>query len=287
MPSTTVGRALVSATARLRDAGCATASLDAQVILACVLTQERSWLFAHHDYALSEEEAERYTDLIARRVANEPVAYIVGHKDFYGLDIEVDSRVLIPRWETEMLVDTALDFLDSQSQRTVHVADVGTGSGAIALALAANSPHAAIYAVDVSADALAVARRNALRHDERRQVRFLLGDLLAPLPRRVDMIVANLPYINSVDYHGLDPDVREYEPRLALEGGADGLDAIRRLLAQAPDALLSGGVVLLEIGSGQGRAACDLAAALLPNALDIELRRDHAGRDRIVTITFP
>ncbi len=287
MPSTTVGRALVSATARLRDAGCATASLDAQVILAHVLVQERSWLFAHYNYTLSDDEAERYTELIARRVTSEPVAYIVGHKEFYGLDLEVDSRVLIPRWETELLVDTALDYLDTQSQRTLHVADIGTGSGAIALAIAASSPQAVVYAVDISADALAVASRNAHRLDERGQVRLLAGDLLAPLPRRMDMIVANLPYINSADYGGLDRDVRDYEPRLALEAGVDGLDAIRRLLKQIPDAVLPGAVVILEIGSDQGHAVCDLAAALLPQARDIELRQDYAGRDRIVIINFP
>ncbi len=157
MPQTPVGRAIVSATQRLDDAGSSTPNLDAQVILAHVLQVERSWLFAHYDYELTQDEAERYSDAVARRAAAEPVAYIVGKKEFYGLELLVDRRVLAPRPETEMLVDAVLDWIERRPGRAVTVADIGTGSGAIALAVAANCPDVTVYATDVSQEALTVA----------------------------------------------------------------------------------------------------------------------------------
>jgi release factor glutamine methyltransferase len=287
MPATPVGRALVSATERLRDAGISSASLDAQVILAHVIGVERSWLFAHHDYALSEEQTEQFVDCIARRAMHEPVAYLVGRKEFYGLDLVVDHRVLIPRPETELLVDAVIDHVAGREQDDpVRVADIGTGSAAIALAVAHNCPQTRVYAVDISVDALEVARANIARLDEHHQVQVLVGDLLNTLPEPVDVIVANLPYIKSFDYARLDPTVLRYEPQLALEAGPDGLDAIRRLLEQAPAHLREGGVIVLEIAHDQGRLVIDAVEALLPQAKQVELKLDYAGLERLVMIVL-
>lgn len=284
MPGTPVGRALVAATQRLEEAGSDTASLDAQVILAHILGKERGWLFAHYDQALTEEEAENFAELVARRAAAEPVAYLVGHREFYGLEIAVDPRVLIPRPETELMVDAVLDHIDSRANQQVRMVDVGTGSGAVAVAVAANCPSVHIYAVDLSPAALEVAKENVKQHDARRQITLLQGDLLEPLPEAVDIIAANLPYITSDEYLNLMADVRDYEPRLALEAGPEGLDLIERLLDQAPGHLYPGGVIFLEIGSNQGAAVLELVERLLPQAKHIGLRQDYHGYDRLVVI---
>jgi release factor glutamine methyltransferase len=284
VPGTPVGRALVAATQRLEEAGSDTASLDAQVILAYILGKERGWLFAHYDQALTQEEAETYTDMVARRAAAEPVAYLVGHREFYGLEMMVDKRVLIPRPETELLVDAVLDHIESRANQHVRMADVGTGSGAVAVAVAANCPDMQIYAVDLSPAALEVAGENVRRHDSRGQVTLLHGDLLSPLPEPVDIIAANLPYITSDEFLNLMADVRDYEPRLALEAGPEGLDLIARLLDQAPGHLYPGGVIFLEIGADQGEAVLRLVKRLLPQANHISLRQDYHGYDRLVVI---
>lgn len=283
-PGTPIGRAIVSATQRLEEAGSPSAHLDAQVILAHILDQDRSWLFAHYDYVLNEEQAAQLTDLVARRVANEPVAYLVGHKEFYGLDLAVDKRVLIPRPETELLVDAVLDHIESRADRAVTLVDVGTGSGAIALAVAANAPETTVYALDVCEHALGVARRNVEAHGQQDRVHLLRSDLLSELPEPVDIIAANLPYITSADMDCLAAGIREYEPHLALAGGDDGLDMVRELLRQIPDRLHPGGVIFLEIGSDQGQAALDVVHELLPQATYVGLRQDYHGLDRLVVI---
>jgi len=286
VPGTTVGSALNFAKQRIDGTGCATSHLDAQVILAYVLGVERTWLFAHYDYQLTAEQANAYTALIARRMAHEPVAYLVGRKEFYGLEFIVDRRTLIPRPETELLVDAVLDQAEAYDDVPVRIADIGTGSGAIALAVATNCPHAIVYAVDLSKDALEVAHQNIARLDERSQVTLLHGDLLQPLPECVDIIVANLPYISQRDYCTLDADVRDYEPQLALEAGPEGLDAIARLLRQATQWLNRNGVIYLEIGADQGAAVLALVKAQLPYARGVSLRQDYSGRDRLVTIAL-
>lgn len=284
LPQTPVGRALVAATQRLDEAGNSTASLDAQVILAHVLGQDRAWLFAHHDYALSAAEAERYADLVARRANAEPVAYLVGKREFYGVELTVDPRVLIPRPETELLVDAVLDHIALRPDPAVTVVDVGTGSGAIALAVAANCATARVYAVDVSRDALQVAATNVARLDTRHQVTLLEGDLLSPLPECVDIIAANLPYITLNDYLGLMADVRDYEPRLALEAGLMGLDVIARLLHQLAGHTNPDAAIFLEIGYDQGEAVTELVRSILPQARQVTLRQDYHGLDRLVVI---
>jgi release factor glutamine methyltransferase len=223
---------------------------------------------------------------VARRTDAEPVAYLVGRKEFYGLDLAVDHRVLIPRPETELLVDAVLDHIQSRPDRQVRIADVGTGSGAIALAVAANAPDVTIYATDLSAGALEVAQANVDRLDTRRQITLLQGDLLNPLPEKVDIIAANLPYISSDEYVDLDPGVREYEPQLALEAGPEGLDAIRRLLKQAPAHLNPGGVLFLEIGCNQGAVVHSLIRELLPEAAYCALHQDYHGLDRLMVVAI-
>jgi release factor glutamine methyltransferase len=283
-PQTTLGRALVAATQRLEEAGSDTASLDAQVLLAHVMQVDRAWLFAHYDEKLNPTQTEAFEELVARRAAAEPVAYLVGHREFYGLDLWVDRRVLIPRPETELLVDAVLDHVESRPDKEVRMVDVGTGSGAIALAVAVNCPTATIYAIDLSADALAVAQTNVDRLDERGQITLLQGDLLAPLPEPVDIIAANLPYIASPVYATLAADVRDYEPRLALEAGPEGLDTIRRLLEQAPAHIKPGGVLFLEIAHDQGPAVLDLVDRVLSHTRYVGLRRDYHGYDRLLVI---
>ena len=258
--------------------------LDAQVILAHVLGRDRAWLFAHHDYALSPHEAEQYAELVARRANAEPVAYLVGRREFYGLDLAVDHRVLIPRPETELLVDAVLDHIELRQDHDVALVDVGTGSGAIALAVATNCATARVYAVDVSEDALAVAANNVARLDARGQVTLLAGDLLTPLPEQVDIIAANLPYITSSEYPGLMADVRDYEPRLALEAGPHGLNVIERLLQQIVDYAKDRAAIFLEIGRDQGFAVTALVRRLLPHAREVTVRQDYHGWDRLVVI---
>ncbi|RME61598.1 MAG: peptide chain release factor N(5)-glutamine methyltransferase [Caldilineae bacterium] len=285
-PDTTVGRALVSASQRLSEAGCDNPRLDAQVLLAHVLGQTRSWLFAHHEAKLTAQQAEAYTELVARRIAREPVAYLVGSREFYGLDFYVDPRVLIPRPETELLVDLALAQLEHRSMTRTVVADVGTGSGAIAVTLAVHAPTAQVYGLDISRDALDVARFNAERLAPGSRLHFLESDLLEALPEPADIIVANLPYVSEDEYAHLAPDIREHEPPAALVAGKRGLDVIQRFLAQVGEKVKPDGIVLMEIGSKQGEWVQQLAREMTPPPTYIGLRRDYSGHPRLVTLEF-
>ncbi len=291
-PSSDVGRALLAATRRLREAGSETAQLDSAVLLGYVLGVNKAWLYAHPTRPLNEIEIARFQDLVQRRMCAEPIAYLVGSKPFYGLDITVDRRVLIPRPETELLVDLALAHvrhLQREGQRPT-VADVGTGSGAIAVALAVNLPGITVYATDVSDDALAVAGQNVWRYGVGEQVQLLPGHLIESLSEPVDVVVANLPYIATAELQGLSPQVRDFEPVLALDGGPDGLRVIANLLAMVagpsgraklrPDA-----VIFLEIGADQGEAVGDLVVAILPGA-EVEIRVDYSGLDRIAVVSL-
>ena len=233
-------------------------------------------LYAHFDRPLSAAELATYRNLVSRRLAGEPVAYLLGHKEFWSLDLLVDARVLIPRPDSETLVEEALARLTGRTG-ALRIADVGTGSGALALALAKERPEAQIFATDVSPDALAVARANAERLGL--AVTFLEGDLDEPLTPGFDLIVANLPYIPTGEIAGLSADVRS-EPHLALDGGADGLGLVRRLVEKAPGLLLPGGCLALEIGAGQAGATTDLLAAA--GLYDIRARRDLGGIERVV-----
>ena len=202
---------MLAATRRFAETGSDTPQLDATLLLGDVLGVNKAWLYAHPTRELTESEIVHYEDLVRRRMRHEPVAYLLGFKPFYGLDITVDRSVLIPRPETELLVDRVLDYLQSLAGpgRRLSVADVGTGSGAIAVALAANVPELTVYAVDVSDAALAVAAQNVQRHGLGAQVQLLQGHLIEPLHAPVDVIVANLPYIATADLADLPPQVRD------------------------------------------------------------------------------
>jgi release factor glutamine methyltransferase len=257
--------------------GLATARLDAELLAAQAFGMARIELYAHFDRPLSAAELATYRSLVSRRLAGEPVAYLLGHKEFWSLDLLVDARVLIPRPDSETLVEEALDRLTGRTG-ALRIADVGTGSGALALALAKERPEAQVFATDVSPDALAVAQANAERLGL--AVTFLQGDLAEPFTPGFDLIVANLPYIPTAEIAGLSADVRS-EPHLALDGGADGLGLVRRLVETAPGLLLPGGCLALEIGAGQASATAELLAAA--GLHDIRARRDLGGIERVVS----
>jgi release factor glutamine methyltransferase len=212
----------------------------------------------------------------------------VGHREFFGLEFLVDPRVLIPRPETELLVELALQAGRERTQ-PIRIADVGTGSGAISVTLAVQLPEAVVYAIDNSADALAVTADNARRHDVADRMHGLLcrsRDPLAPLPEPVDIITANLPYVSTDEWETLAPEIREYEPRSALDGGTDGLEVIRSLLETAGQHLHSRGTVLLEIGASQGAAVMTLARRHIERA-SVNVVPDYAGLDRVLVVNLP
>jgi release factor glutamine methyltransferase len=284
-----VGEALHAARAWLaaEEAG-ETPGLDAQVLLAHVTGWPRPSLIAYPERALTAEQAAAYAELVARRAAREPVAYLTGHRAFMGHDLGTDSRALIPRPETELLAEEALRILRERLARDeAHpplVADIGTGSGAIAVSLAVLEPRLPlIYATDVSAEALALARENAARLGVASRVRFLLGDLLEPLPEPVDLLLANLPYVAPRDAAALPADVARFEPSLALYGADDGLGHLRRFFAAAGGRLRRDGVTLVEFGYDQRSAVVELARAAFPLGT-VRVYTDHAGWDRYARI---
>jgi release factor glutamine methyltransferase len=265
----------------LREANIESPQLDAEVLLAHSLGLSRGQLHAQTNRELDAKAEETFKSLVDRRLRHEPVAYITGHKEFFALDLEVDRRVLIPRPETETLVEVALTV--ARQEGLSLLAEVGVGSGAVAIALAVNLPGAQIYAIDSSPDALAVAEENCRRHGVLDRVSLLCGDLLEPLPEPVGLIVANLPYVSEEELKSLAPDITQYEPLGALDGGADGLDHIRRLLSQARPRLVPPGIICLETGATQAAAVNDAARQEFPDAT-VALVRDLAGLDRVVVI---
>jgi release factor glutamine methyltransferase len=232
---------------------------------------------------MSSEQSRAFFALVKRRINHEPTAYITGNKEFYGLDFYVSSSVLIPRPETEMLVEKAIEVSNELFTGSCLVADVGTGCGAIAIALAVNIAHARIYAVDVSSAALEIASKNCHSHGVADRITLIQGNLLEPLPEPVHIIAANLPYVRDSELAELSNEISKYEPALALKGGPDGLVSIEELVSQAGRNLLPGGVVLLEIGLYQGQAVRELARMYLPGS-EICVIKDLSGLDRVVSI---
>jgi release factor glutamine methyltransferase len=264
----TVGQALAAA----RTVG--VDRLDAQLLLGHALGRPRAWLLAHGDDVVPADAAARFDAGLARRAAGEPVAYLLGTREFRGLDFAVDARVLVPRPDTEVLVAWALDCIDAWPSRPVRVADLGTGSGAIAVSLAHARPEAVLTAVDVDPGALAVAAANAARHGA--AVRFQSGSWWGALGgERFDVVVSNPPYIAAGDAHL--PALR-YEPARALVSGEDGLDALREIVAGAPGHLEPGGWLLLEHGHDQSPAVADLLRA--SGFSKVSARSDLAGHWR-------
>jgi len=260
--------------AKFGERGIGSARLDAELLLAHVLHTDRVGLYTGFDKPLLETELAAFRELIRRRLAGEPIAYLVGRQEFWSLPLAVDARVLVPRRDTETLVEVAL----RRAPAATRIADVGTGSGAVALALAKERAGADVVATDASQDALAVARANAEALGL--PVRFVAGDLLAPLDGAFDLIVSNPPYIPTGDLAGLAPEVGR-EPRGALDGGPDGLDALRRLVAGAPARLVPGGILAVEHGFDQGERVRALLHAADFEA--IETARDLGGNERVTS----
>lgn len=280
----TFREALRQAEARIASRSIPDARLEAELMLMHCLPAERAELYARLGEPIPPAARARLQALVDRRLLREPAAYILGRAWFYGIELLVDPRVLIPRPETELLVEAALGCVEERfGGRACLIADVGTGSGAVAIALALHLPRARILATDASGEALEVARTNSARHGVGDRVELLPGDLLEPLPGPVDVIVANLPYVRDADIPHLAPEVRDFEPLAALAGGADGLDAVRRLLARAGDCLRPRGAVMLEIGQGQAEAAVMLARRHLPGSA-VDTLRDLAGIERVLRI---
>jgi release factor glutamine methyltransferase len=260
-----------------------TPGLDSQVLLAHILGRRKSWLAAHPDYRPNLKEIASLEIALRRLESGEPLPYLLGWWEFYGLKIDVSPAVLIPRPETELLVVAALDWLESRPVRW-FAADVGTGSGCIAVALARSVPRLRLVATDLSYASLEVARQNIEKHGLSAQVFPVQADLLAPARRKYDLICANLPYIPAEMLSSLA--VSANEPALALDGGPGGLALITRLLAQAAVRLESGGLLLLEIEASQGRMVVEAAAEAFPRAT-VRLAKDLAGHDRILSVELP
>ncbi len=298
----TVGETLDGLISRLEKTS-ETPGLDAQVLLARLLDRPRSWVLAHPEAPLTGDRYAALEALVARMEGGEPFPYILGVWEFFGLEFEVTPDVLIPRPETELLVEKALSWLRSRPTlkcrgmdtksaeldwEIPRALDVGTGCGCIAIALAVNAPELRIYATDISSAALRVAQRNADRLGVAGRVSFLEADLipdsLSPnptLPNSFSLIVANPPYIPTKTLHKIP--VYSREPTLALDGGSDGLALIRRILTKVPDRLISGGLLLVEIEASEGPVVLSLASDAFPKAR-IHLHKDLAGRDRLLEV---
>lgn len=299
----TIHARIQEARRRFEQAGIepAEAALDADVLARHALGGwERGQLLVRQHDACPAGFAGIFEALVRRRERREPTGYIIGRREFWGLDIEVGPGVLVPRPETELLVEETLARLSPEGGGPgpapapagatrlprLRIVDVGTGSGCIAVALARWLPHADVVAVDASRDALDVARRNAVRHDVGGRVRFVLADLLAGVAGPFDAVVSNPPYVPAADIGGLQREVRDYEPRQALSGGADGLDAIRRLVAEAASVLREGGWLLVEFGFGQADGIRAIIAAE-PRLDLVDVRPDLAGIPRVAVARRP
>jgi release factor glutamine methyltransferase len=275
-------------------------TLEAEVLLRFCLNLDRASLHLKLKEFLTSQQSEQFFKMIERRLQNEPTSHIIGTREFYGLDFKVDRRVLIPRPETELMVEETLKLVRNRKIRSI--VDIGTGSGAIAVSLAVCLHNAEetrrllrenrelamtnlfpakvqICATDISPEALEVARLNAQKHSVDSRIKFLQGDLLEPLPQKVDIVLANLPYVSAAEVKSMPS--AQYEPHIALDGGEAGLDQIYRLIGQLRGGINSGGYVLMEIGMGQGATVTDYLRRILPDAR-IEVLPDLAGIERVV-----
>lgn len=280
----TLAETLHAAENALADAGIEDAAIEAEVLLRHALQWDRPHLYARLQQEISPEQDERFRALIARRLAREPTPYITRHKEFFDFDLETAPVAPIPRPETELLVEEALRWAGERGEdQPLVVVDVGTGCGALAVAIAYHLPDALVYCTDLSAEALELAERNAARLDVKRRMRFLQGDLLEPLPEPADLIVANLPYVKTSEWDELQPEIRDHEPRAALDGGTGGTEVIERFLRQAPPYLKRPGLLLAEIGWDQGERLRAVARERFPDAR-IEIKKDLASLDRMLVI---
>lgn len=276
----TVGSLVKWAIDDFRARGIESPRLDAELIVAFALGIDRMRVILDASRPLEGAELTRLRELVKRRRAHEPIAYLRGEREFYGLRFRVDARVLVPRPDTETLVDVALARSEHVSL-SMRLCDLCTGSGCVALSIARQRPTATVVASDLSPDAVAVARENASRLGAY-NVELLTGDLFEPVgARRFDVITANPPYIATPELQTLPPDVRDFEPRLALDGGSDGLAIVRRIVRAAPEHLVAGGVLALEIGAGEADATRALLEAR--GFRDVRADRDVARIERVVS----
>jgi release factor glutamine methyltransferase len=280
-----LGEALQSATQTLLGTGIDDASVEAELLLGHVLGMSKTQLYTEPERVLTSAEIRHLRSLIQRRLNHEPTAYILGHCGFCGIDLCIDCSTFIPRPETELLVEQAMELAHRifRFGKQITIADIGTGCGAIAVSLALALPQAKIYATDISTSALRVAGMNCQRHAVNSQVELLQGNLLEPLPQPVDIIVANMPYIKSCEFRDLSAEITKFEPTIALAGGEDGLDKIRQMLEQMPEKLNYGGCFLLEMGWGQGEGITSLIKSYFPQA-NLELISDLGGIERVVKV---
>ena len=276
---TTASALIAKGASRLTLAGIETPQREARLLLAHLLDMAAAELALTPDRPVDVKTAGTFTDMIARREAHEPIAYIIGRRDFWSLELEVTPATLIPRPDTETLVETALKIAGHPSA-PLHILELGTGTGAILLALLAELPRADGFGVDVSEGALEIARRNAVRAGLGQRARFGLSSWWSHVSGVFDLIVSNPPYIPSAEIAGLDADVRDFEPRLALDGGPDGLGAYRAILSVAATRLAERGAVVMEVGAGQ---AGDVAGLMRASGLPFTAtRRDLSGIERVV-----
>ncbi|MBO2531376.1 release factor glutamine methyltransferase [Planifilum fulgidum] len=284
-PLKTVGEAYRWAFSFLQKRGCDQALFEAELLLRHLLGRDRTRFFAGMEDPFPEDRLPTFRKWLNRRAAGEPVQYILREQEFYGRPFKVTPAVLIPRPETEILAENVMREADRiGGGRPLSVCDVGTGSGALAVTLAAERPRWVVFATDISSAALAVARENARRNGVEERIRFLRGKWLEPLRQggdRVDVVVSNPPYIPSKEIAALKREVRDFEPRLALDGGEDGLDAYRRIIEQIPDVLRLPGLVAFEVGMGQSRHVAGMLESM-PLSVSVSIVPDLAGIERVV-----
>ena len=260
---------------------------ESEYLLRHTLGYTREGLLIALDSDISSSDHLRFASIIDRRAAGEPSAYITGHKEFYGLDFNIDSRALVPRPETELLVELSLEFAARRAGKEgLNIAEVGVGCGAISIALAVHLPDARVVATDISPAALKLASENISRHRVEDRVTLLEGDLLQPVSGPIDILVSNPPYIPSAQLASLPREIRDHEPRVALDGGEDGMAVIERLIRQAKDKLRPGGAMFIEIGWDLGKRALACSLELWPES-DASITPDLAGLDRVLTLRSP
>lgn len=277
-PARTVAGLVRDLTDRLGQAGIENARREAEVLVSAALDQAREWVLLHPDDRPSPELRRRLDALAQRRTQREPLAYVLGQVEFYSLPFRLSPDVMVPRPETEILAEAAI--ARARAVGPAWIVDVGTGSGVLAVVLARHLREARVAATDISLGALRVAGENAVRHQVADRVQTVCADLLSGFRRPVRAVIANLPYIRRDEFDDLQPEVRDYEPRLALNGGGDGLGMIRRLSGQLAEHVSPGGFAALEVGAGQARHVANLLAG--QGFGDIEILPDYAGVERVV-----
>ena len=271
-----------SAGETLMRRGSPDAQLEAEVLIRHVLRIDRATFFRDLEQPVTDCDRERLDDLVNRRLNREPLNYITGLREFYGLDFEVSDSVLIPRQETELLVDTVISLARSRPKCEMKICDIGTGSGAIAVSVAVNLPSAEVMAIDISQRALDIADANRRMHGVYNRVSLRRGNLLEPVDWKPEIIVSNPPYIRRSDLSLLQPEI-QYEPSVALDGGPDGLEVIRGLLRQSSDKVSTTGAILFEIDSSQKDSARMLSREYFPNS-EISILDDLSGNSRAILI---